>query len=207
MEKLTDNVDGLIGKATNLMKNHQYKDAIEKLEESLYIDPSNTHALEQVVVCNLELKQPKKAMEALNLLTGVNPNCHKFWGDKGYLHLLLNEITEGIGALKESLKIDSKNSYNWELLGSAYMANDEWTLALEALLSGINVNPNSGIAWYNLAICFFMLDQYQDAIESAEYAFAINPSLQELASEWIDVLRDALDYDDSDVDDEMIDAS
>ena len=87
------------------------------------------------------------------------------------------------------------------------MANDEWSLALEALLSGINVNPNSGMAWYNLAICFFMLDQYQEAIESAEYAFTINPSLQELAAEWIDVLREVLDYGDSDVDDEMIDAS
>ncbi len=201
----TSDIEGLLGQADNFMKNHRYEEAIETLEKSLFIDPRNKIALEHVVVCNLELKQPKKAIQALTQLIGVEPNCHRFWGDKGYLHLLLNEIPEGIGALKESLKIDSRNAYNWELLGAAYMAHDEWIYALDALLSGINLNPNSAMAWYNAAICFFMLDRYSEAVEAAEYSFSIDPMLEEMASDWIEVIQEAVlfgdSYDDVEFDD------
>ncbi|MHA1576961.1 MAG: hypothetical protein ACTSU3_06335, partial [Candidatus Thorarchaeota archaeon] len=56
-----DNIGHILNHASKLMDDSQYTDAIHELEVGVTIDPNNKSIWERVVVCNLELKRPKKA--------------------------------------------------------------------------------------------------------------------------------------------------
>ncbi|MFX1561665.1 MAG: tetratricopeptide repeat protein, partial [Promethearchaeota archaeon] len=103
----TDNreVEVLVDQASSLIEKQLFSEAMIKLHRGLSVDPTNVKALENLVICNLELGKPKMAIQALNSLLQIEPTSSVRWGDKGFIHLLLNENSEGIGALRKSLKL------------------------------------------------------------------------------------------------------
>ncbi|MFW9907840.1 MAG: tetratricopeptide repeat protein [Candidatus Thorarchaeota archaeon] len=179
--------------ASTLMNKSKFNEAIEALEKAAEIDPKNRSVLDRVIICNLELKRPKKALEAMNSILTLDPKASRIWADKAYLHFLLNEESEGIRALQQSLKLNPRNQNDWYLLGTAYMTFENWVEAREAFHNAIQLNPNSSITWYNLAACNYVLGDVGAALGAAEQAFAIDPILESLSDDWIDDLREEYD--------------
>lgn len=173
------------------MKKSRYGEAVLALEQGLTLDPNNKDLLEQLVSCNIELKKPSSALQALDRLTRIEPGALTAWAHKGFLHLLLNQNQEGIKAITTGLLIDSKNSWLWQLLGMAYMSEERWDLALESLERSLLLDPNSAATWYNCAVCHFFLDDYDSSVQAADQAVAIDPMLSELTDEWTEGLREA----------------
>jgi tetratricopeptide (TPR) repeat protein len=186
------NVDAeaLVQQATSLIEKKLYFEALSKLEHGLVVDPANTRVWEELVVCNLELGKPKKAIDALNNLLKLEPNSSSKWGDKGLIHLLLNENPEGIEAIRESLRIKPRDVHKWELLATALIAEERWDDAVDALEKSLDLNPNSAVTWYNLAVCYLYYEDFSSALEAVEYAIAIQPSLEDIAAPWVDLLYD-----------------
>ena len=188
----TGEVDSLVEQASSLIKKQLYNEAVTKLHRGLSVDPTNVRALESLVTCNLELGKPKMAIQALNSLLQIEPMSSSRWGDKGFIHLLLNENSEGIGALRESLKLKPRDVQKWELLATALISEDQWEDAIDALEKSLDLNPSSAIAWYNLSICYLYFEDFGSALEAVEYAISIDPSLSDLAQVWTHLIDDDL---------------
>ncbi|MHA1479862.1 MAG: tetratricopeptide repeat protein [Candidatus Thorarchaeota archaeon] len=191
-----DNIGHILNHASKLMADSQYSDAINELELGVSIDPNNKSIWERVVICNLELKRPKKAIEALNRILTFEPQAGNIWADKAYLHLLLNERNEGILALQESLKLQPRNKKDWEMLAIALMGAEQWVDAETALQNALHLNPNAALIWYSLAACKFVLGDHQTGVACANHALSIDPSIGSL----IDDMEEFLEDDDEDDD-------
>ena len=147
----------ILDQATGLMKKSRYLEAANALEDALTKYPTSKEILQQLVVCNIELKRPQSAIYMLDRITKTAPGELSAWSDKGFLHLLLNENKEGIEALMKSIELDSRNSHVWQLLGLAHMGEERWAEGLDAFERSLLLDPNSAITWYNRAVCFFFL--------------------------------------------------
>ncbi|MFW9804313.1 MAG: tetratricopeptide repeat protein [Candidatus Thorarchaeota archaeon] len=183
----------ILSQASGLMKKSRFLEAANALEDALAKYPTNKEILQQLVVCNIELKRPQSALYMLDRITKSAPGELSAWSDKGFLHLLLNENQEGIEALTKSLELDSRNSHVWQLLGLALMGEEKWAEGLDAFERSLLLDPNSAITWYNRAVCFFFLEYFQEALASVEQAFSLDPDLKALAEEWVAILQDAAD--------------
>lgn len=182
--------DSFVEQASSLIKKQLYNEAVIKLHRGLSVDPTNVRALENLVICNLELGKPKMAIQALNSLLQLEPKSSSRWGDKGFIHLMLNENSEGIGALRESLKLQPRDVRKWELLAIALISEEQWEEAIDALEKSLDLDPSSAVAWYNLAVCYLYFEDFISALEAVEYAISIDPSLGELAEEWTGLIDD-----------------
>lgn len=185
-------VESLVDQASSLIEKNLFDEAMTKLRIGLAADPTNIRALENLVVCNLELGRPKLAIQALNNLLQIEPTSPVRWGDKGYIHLLLNEYSEGIGALRQSLKLQPRDVRKWELLATALISEELWDEAVDALGRSLDLDPSSAIAWYNLAICHLYFEDFGSALEAAEYAISLDPSFGDLADEWIGLISEEI---------------
>ncbi len=185
-------VESLVEQASSLIEKKMFAEAMSKLRIGLSVDPTNIRALENLMVCNLELGKPKMAIQVLNNLLQLEPTSSSRWGDKGYMHLLLNENWEGIGALRESLKIQPRDVRKWELLATALMSEEQWEEAVDALEKSLILDPSSAVSWYNLAICHLYFEDFVSALRAAEYAISLDPSLEELAEDWMDLIDEDL---------------
>ena len=183
-------VESLVDQASSLIEKQLFSEAITKLHRGLSEDPSNVRALENLVVCNLELGKPKMAIQALNNLLQIEPTSSIRWGDKGFIHLLLNENSEGIGALRKSLKLQPRDVRKWELLATALISEERWEEAVDALEKSLDLDPSSAVSWYNLAICYLYFEDFGSALQAVEYAISIDPSLGDLAEGWMDLIDD-----------------
>ena len=105
-------VESLVDQASSLIEKQLFSEAMTKLHRGLSVDPTNVRALENLVICNLELGKPKMAIQALNSLLQIEPTSSVRWGDKGFIHLLLNENSEGIGALRYECVFTKAKSLN-----------------------------------------------------------------------------------------------
>ncbi|MFW9925859.1 MAG: tetratricopeptide repeat protein, partial [Candidatus Thorarchaeota archaeon] len=45
--------------------------------------------------------------------------------------------------------------------------------------------------WYNLAVCYLFFEDFNSALEAVEYAIAIQPSLEDIAAPWVDLIDDS----------------
>ncbi len=176
------------------MNELKFSDAIEALERAAHIDPNNRTLWDRLVICNLELKRPKKALEAMNFILQIDPNAYQIWTEKAYLHFLLQEHKEGIDALQTSLTLNPKNYRDWFLLGSVYIAGEEWDEARWALHNALQLNPNDSKLWYNLAVVNFMLGDLGAAAGAAELAKAIDPTLEISEIGWLEELIDSTNF-------------
>ena len=89
----------IINKASSLMEKALYREAKSTLEMGLGFDPQNMGVWERLVVCNLELKKPKAAIEVINRIVKIQPTAVKYWSDKGYLHLLLPQQVASVSSV------------------------------------------------------------------------------------------------------------
>ncbi|MGY5860074.1 MAG: tetratricopeptide repeat protein [Candidatus Thorarchaeota archaeon] len=185
-----NDAEAIIGEAASLIEKKLYVEAISTLQRGVSADPNNPKVWENIAICNLEIGKPKIALQAINNLLKIQPQCHAGWADKGFLHILLNETEQGIDALQESLRINPRRVYGWELLGMVLVGEERWEEAIDVLERTLDLNPNSAVTWYNLAICYLLFDELEEAVQSAEVAFSIDPSLRELAEDWWDLVQD-----------------
>ncbi len=179
--------------ATNLMDKAKFTDAISALERAASIDPKNRLIWERVVICNLELKRPKKALEAMDSILTLEPNAYKVWAEKAYLHLLLQEESEGIKALMNSIRLNPRNQRDWFLLGSVYMAMELWDESRDAFHVALQLNPNHAETWYDLATVNYMLGDMGAALGAAEQATGLDPDIDKRSEDWFDDLRSEYD--------------
>ena len=56
----------------------------------------------------------------------------------------------------------------------------------------LDLNPNSAVTWYNLAVCYLYYEDFSAALEAVEYAIAIQPSLEDFAEPWADLIDEEL---------------
>ncbi|TXT55364.1 MAG: hypothetical protein BAJATHORv1_40275 [Candidatus Thorarchaeota archaeon] len=194
---IQDSISQILLQASKYMDRCEFDRAIEKLKQGLTMDPQNIAVLERIAICNLELKQPQEALETFDTILSINPDSWIVWADKAFMHLLLKEDEPGMEALERSLELNPRNGRDWLLLASAYIQNEMWEDACDALEIVLQLEPNSSMAWYNYAVCNFFLEDNERALMAAEKAFAIDPLLQELAQDWIEMARMELEeYDD-----------
>ncbi len=183
----------ILDKATNLMNNSKFSDAIEALEKAVSIDPKNRLVWDRVIICNLELKRPKKALEAMNSILSIDPTEYRVWADKAYLHFLLQEDGEGVEALRNSLKLNPRNYRDWYLLGTIYMTNEKWDESRDAFHNALQLNPSDSAIWYSLAAVNYMLGDFGAALGAAEQATAIDPTMDLSEDEWLEDLKETFD--------------
>ncbi|TET06259.1 MAG: tetratricopeptide repeat protein, partial [Candidatus Thorarchaeota archaeon] len=68
----------------------------------------------------------------------------------------------------------------------------KWDEAVDALEKSLDLNPNSAVTWYNLAVCYLYFEDFSSALDAVEYAISIQPSLEDLAAPWVDLIDDVL---------------
>jgi tetratricopeptide (TPR) repeat protein len=72
------------------------------------------------------------------------------------------------------------------------MTNEQWEDALDALGKALSLEPNSAMGWHNCAICYFILENFEAALTAADYALALDPTLEDDTLDWIDIVRQAM---------------
>ena len=61
-----------------------------------------------------------------------------------------------------------------------------------SLSKALSLEPNSAIGWHNCAICYFILEDFEAALVAADYALALDPTLEDDTLDWIDIVRQAM---------------
>ena len=91
-----------------------------------------------------------------------------------------------------TLSFNDEDAEAWNNLGNCLSRLAEGPAAIEAYTRAVALKSDYAEAFYNKANAHFIEEEDERAIAYAELALQINPDLNNLVSQWINVSRDRL---------------
>jgi hypothetical protein len=88
------------------------------------------------------------------------------------LALVMDE-NEMLDWSQKQINWDSKDSYPWYYLGSAYARLNRYNDAIDAYRQDLRIHPKNGSAWNNLCVAYGKLNRYNEAIDACLQAIRI----------------------------------
>lgn len=118
-----------------------------------------------------QLQQYEIALPRASLASQLAPKRAEVWSLLGGLYIQLNQVDEGITALKRANGIDAQNTAVLFALGSAHFQQGKYQEAVNYLKSGLKIKPDVPGALFDLGNAYLMLKQYSEAIAQFERAY------------------------------------
>lgn len=165
----TSNDDNVLYHIANAYYENKYpKDAQEKLEEALKINPENEDALVLLGKIYFDKSDFEKAKNIFNTFPKTSDNPEVL----NYLGLFAIEDLKFIDAIKyfsKAFNIDKKNGKYAYNLGNAYFYNGWIKEASESYLQAIRIEPENYGYRYSLAYLYFEAKMFDKAQSEVDY--------------------------------------
>jgi tetratricopeptide (TPR) repeat protein len=94
---------------------------------------------------------------------------------KGIAHSLLDNFTQALNIMEESVQLDPNNPDAQSQLGFLYSRLNQYENAVSAYSNALNMDPNNYMSAYGLGIAHIRLNQFQQAIAPLTQCTKINP--------------------------------
>jgi tetratricopeptide (TPR) repeat protein len=163
-------------KALYFMEKEEYDKALLYLEIAIKTDilSLKEYVYFEIGVCNHELGNYIKAIEACKRVLHINPNHAIAYYNLGLAYYSLGFYKDAIEAFKQAIRIDPDYVNAYYNLGNACNSLGFYKDAIEAFKQAIRIDPNDAESYNNLGIAYGSLGFYKDAIEAFKQAIRID---------------------------------
>lgn len=127
------------------------KDALNRFESMLTIEPLHRYAMASRAHLLGDLGDKKSAVIALNRLAIAYPDFCAHWFNLGFVQQELGSHAEAENAFRKALSLDPKMDRAWYGLALALISEHRFEEAVEALKRNTELQPMSPFGWYQLA--------------------------------------------------------
>ena len=192
MVALTENKNPAIQKAVTLIGEGLFKEAIEELRSFLQHNPESIEGWYNLGYALTENEEYEEAVKAYDEALAIDNFIFDIWFNKGAALYALRDFEKAKDCYEEALDINDEDAEAWNNLGNCLSRLAEGPAAIEAYTRAVALKSDYAEAFYNKANAHFIEEEDERAIAYAELALQINPDLNNLVSQWINVSRDRL---------------
>jgi tetratricopeptide (TPR) repeat protein len=168
-------IDKIIERGEQLRKLNRPQEAIIELQKALIVEPDNEEALNEIVLCFLELKDFKNAEESVNkLLTVIPDEAHPHYY-KAFIQLQKDNYAKAEEHILEAISLNPYQSAFFGLLSGIYIERTDWKKALEYANQGLAIDPEDSTCLNYRTMCLTKLDRHDEIGDSIDDALKSNP--------------------------------
>lgn len=110
-----------------------------------------------------------------NTWTTAVPNSSSGWSTLAEAELELHRGREALLHIQRALRLDARDSENWELLGVIYLGAGEYEQAINANKQAVTLRPSNAEAWRFLGMAYVTVQRYPEGISALRHDLRINP--------------------------------
>ncbi len=149
--------------------------AVNNLVKALNIDPKNKDASILLSHIYRDLNRLDEAEDIFRSLLDVHPNYWRVYYDYSYFLISEGRVLEGVGLLKEVLKITPENEPALSNIGGSYLYLGEFDIAANFFEQAANVSPSS-IAFSNAGSGHYYSGDFEKSVEAFKKAIKLSPA-------------------------------
>ena len=172
------NFEALTFKASVLMSQHRFKDALQVAEAAKNINPNNAYIYGVLVDANVELGNYEEAVKMSDVMQGLKPSLESY-SRASYLREIYGDYPGSIEAMILAVQagLPGSEPYCWskKTLGYLYEQTGDMKLAEKQYLSIIAERPSYAFALEGLARVEKSRKNYDKALKYLDEAAAIMP--------------------------------
>ena len=119
----------------------KYDDAIECFDEVLFLDPTNSQALQLMgYLCLVGLKDYNQAIKYIKVAIKINPNDSMNWNNLGDAYLNIADYEKALECCDKARSLDSNNFRAWFTTGEIYYELKQYDKAMEYATKAKEIN-------------------------------------------------------------------
>lgn len=172
------NFEALTFKASVLMSQHRFKDALQVAEAAKNINPNNAYIYGVLVDANVELGNYEEAVKMSDVMQGLKPSLESY-SRASYLREIYGDYPGSIEAMILAVQagLPGSEPYCWskKTLGYLYEQTGDMKMAEKQYLSIIAERPSYAFALEGLARVEKSRKNYDKALKYLDEAAAIMP--------------------------------
>lgn len=182
------NFEALTFKASVLMSQHRFKEALQVAQYAQTINPDNAYIYGVLVDAHVELGQYEEAVKMSDIMQGLKPSLESY-SRASYLREIYGDYPGAIEAMRMAVQagLPGSEPYCWsrKTLGYLYEQTGEWELAEKQYQAILSERPSYAFALEGMARIEKHKKNYAQALKYLEEAIAIMPEFsfhEEIAS-------------------------
>ena len=174
------NFEALTFKASVLMSQHRFKDALQVAQSARGINPNNAYIYGVLVDANVELGNYEEAVKMSDIMQGLKPSLESY-SRASYLREIYGDYPGSIDAMILAVKagLIGSEPYCWskKTLGYLYEQTGEYKLAEKVYMGILAERPSYSFALEGLARIEKYKKNYKQALKYLDEAVAIIPEV------------------------------
>lgn len=196
MSQFQYRVEFYVTKAKLLIRDQQFNEALQIIEEASNISPSENELVILKARCIGALGNDSEALSLLNSIKGYASKLDlcDIYTCESYVYETNKKYTKMFEVLKAALRIDPLSLEALERMWISIELSKNYEESITFHNELLEVNPYNFLAWYNLGHAYSCLGEYEKAISSMEYSFIINENFDIAYLECADICCQISDY-------------
>lgn len=172
--------EDVFAEGTAKMAEKAYKEAIEKFDLAIIINPNYEQAYMQRGLARKALLQYQLASDNFAKVIELNPNSVEANYENGLVLAQIGKDEDAIRFLQKAIELDPKRLGAYIELGNIYRKDGKSKEAIEQYNQAIKIDPNYEPAYLRLAIYYFNIEQHPKALQNVNHVIKkINPKSAE----------------------------
>gem|GEM_PF-2039548 len=159
-----------------LSKAGKYREAIEKYEEAIGIEPDYWNAHNNMGNAFLELGENYEAIKKYEDTIRLKPDSFIPYNNMGNAYTALKKYENALVSYETAARIKPDLSAIRNNMGNCYIELKRFEEAVGSLKEALRLDKNNYDAMYNLGISYYALERYSDAITAYKKAIKLNPN-------------------------------
>lgn len=196
MSQFQYRVEFYVTKAKLLIRDQQFNEALQIIEEASNISPSENELVILKARCIGALGNDSEALSLLNSIKGYASKLDlcDIYTCESYVYETNKKYSKMFEVLKAALRIDPLSLEALERMWISIELSKNYEESITFHNELLEVNPYNFLAWYNLGHAYSCLGEYEKAISSMEYSFIINENFDIAYLECADICCQISDY-------------
>ena len=177
---MKNDIDKLLEKASENIKNKEYSSAIEALEKVLLIDKNHLPALSTIADLNVLKKNYSRSIEFLDKIIQIKSDISFIHNNKGYCLLNLNLLPDAKKSFEKAIELKKDYAEAYNNLGAVYEKEKNLNEARINFKKAFSINNKFLDALHNLVKIDLIQNNLDNALINCEKALSINPNFNEI---------------------------
>jgi tetratricopeptide (TPR) repeat protein len=150
----------------------EYPKAIEKLKESLIVNPENEASLYEIAYCYDMIDGTQDCIDFLNAFIDQHPYNYTAWLNLGNCFMKLDFYEKAVEALEYCVAIKEDFSFAHLNIALCHMELENWQLALDSFLETLKHEPQRAMTLTYIGECYEKLGALPEAKKYYQKALA-----------------------------------
>jgi tetratricopeptide (TPR) repeat protein len=165
-----------VDEGDNLSKQHKFKEAINKYDMAVSLNPEDASAYVGRGNSKAWLGDYSGAIEDLNIAIRINPNDHESYENRAIAKYGMEDYGGAVADYNEAIRLDPKHAIDYCNRGMAKHNLKEFDSAVADYDKAIQINPNFSKAYHCRGISKYFLNKYQGAKDDFTIYLRMHPT-------------------------------